>query len=372
LCRGSCAPRRSIATLATVSLLPGIQLNNFGLLAGGPGAGTYLIATPFANGSIVGINSVDLTTSPLTTATALTTQMGANYLTIGTDGCIYGSQGPTVFRITDTAGDCTYTSALGSPTIVLTPTSVSPNPAQGTSQTFNAAIHYATPPAGTQVLFSVAGANPQVQQVVANGSGQASFSYVAANQGVDTITASTTVNSTLLTSNQTVVTWGAGSDTTFVSLNQSPKSALPRQMVNLIASLVDVSQNPATPISGQTVNFTAGSQNCSAPTYPQGIATCAVTASGLGSETQSAGFAGTAQLLASGASDGFNVVAPPAAATPTATATATATATPTVTALRPSRQLPLRRRRRCRASSKSGPRRSTSVVSKSAPTRSSR
>jgi hypothetical protein len=318
-------------TPPTVTTLPGLQLSNLGLLAGGIGAGTYLIGTPFVDGVTVGINQVDLTTSPPTLATALTTNTGANFLTIGTDGCIYASQGPTVFRITDTAGDCTYASTLASPSIALSPTSVSPNPAQGTSQTFNASIHYATPPAGTHVLFSISGANPQIKQATTNASGQASFSYVAAHQGLDTITAMTTISGTPLTSNQAVVTWAAGSDTTFVSLNQSPKGAAPGQMINLIGSLTDVSQNPNTPISGQTVNFSVGGQTCNAPTNAQGIATCAITASGAGIETLSATFAGTAGLLASNASDGFNVVAPPVAATPTATPTATATATATVT-----------------------------------------
>ena len=314
-------------TTPTVTTLPGLQLSNLGLLAGGTGAGTYLIGTPFVNDATVGINEIDLTSSPPTLATGLTTKAGANFLTIGTDGCIYGSQGPTVFRITDTAGDCTYASALSSPSIALTPTSVSPNPAKGTSQTFNASIHYATPPTGTQVLFTVTGANPQVQQVVANASGQASFSYVAAHAGVDTITASTTVSGTALTSNQAVVTWGSGSDTTFVSLNQSPKGAVPGQVVNLIASLTDVSQNPATALSGQTIDFSVGGQNCNGPTNAQGIATCQVTVSGAGFETLSASFAGTGDLLASNASTGFNVLV--TAPTPTATATATPTATPT-------------------------------------------
>jgi len=319
-------------TTPTVTTLPGLQLSNLGLLAGGTGAGTYLIGTPFVDDATVGLNEVDLTTSPPTLATGLTTKAGANYLTIGTDGCIYGSQGPTVFRITDTAGDCTYSSALASPSIALTPTSVSPNPAKGTSQTFNASIHYATPPAGTPIVFSVAGANPQVQQVTANASGQASFSYIAKNEGVDTITASTTVSSTALTSNEAVVTWGAGSDTTLVSLNQSPKGAVPGQKVNLIASLTDVSQNPAAAVSGQTIDFSVGGQNCNAATNAQGIATCPITVSGAGFETLTASFAGTGDLLASNASTGFNVLVTAPTPTATATATATATLTPTPTA----------------------------------------
>ena len=67
---------------------------------------------------------------------------------------------------------------------MLSPTSVSPNPVKGTSQTFDATLHYATAPAGTQIVFSVTGANPQTQQVVINGSGQASFSYTAVHRAL--------------------------------------------------------------------------------------------------------------------------------------------------------------------------------------------
>ena len=151
-------------TTADCQRAPGDTAYNLGLLAGGTGDGTFLIATPFANDAVVGINNVDLTTSPPTSGHfASRTKSGANFLTFGPDGCIYGSQGPTVFKITDTSGDCTYAAALASPTLVLSPTSVSPNPAQGTSQTFIATLHYASPLAGAQVVFNVSGANPQTQ-----------------------------------------------------------------------------------------------------------------------------------------------------------------------------------------------------------------
>ena len=325
----------------TVSPLGGVQLANLGLLAAGTGEGTSLIANPFVNNATIGINNVDLTTSPPSIGTSFMQKVGANFMTFGPDGCIYTSQLNTVYRITDTNGGCSYATTLSSPTLVLSPTSVSPNPAQGTSQTFNAMLHYASPLAGEQVVFNVSGANPQNKQVSTNATGQASFSYTAAHQGVDTITATTTVGSTPLRSNQAVVTWGPGSDTTFVSLNQSPKGASPGQTVSLIASLTDISQNPATALSGQTIDFSAGGQNCNAPTNAQGIATCPITASGAGSETLTASFAGDTGLLASNDSSGFTVVVPAASptvtpatptATPTITATPTATPTPTLTA----------------------------------------
>ncbi len=160
-----------------------------------------------------------------------------------------------------------------------------------------------------------------------NASGQASFTYTAAHEGADTISASAVVGGNTTTSNQAVITWGPGTDVTAVSLNQSPKGAIPGQTVNLIASLTDVSQTPPTALSGETINFSAGSQHCSGSTNAQGIATCSITASGSGLETLTATFAGTSQLLASDESDSFNVLT--VAPTPTATATATPTATPT-------------------------------------------
>jgi kumamolisin len=316
----------------TVTPLGGVQLANLGLLAAGTGEGTSLIANPFVNNATIGINNVDLTTSPPSIGTSFMQKVGANYMVFGPDGCIYTSQLNTVYRITDTSGACSYATTLSSPTVVLSPTVVSPNPAQGSTETFTAALHYFNAPIGTPVSFEIVGPNAQFQIAHSDASGNATLSYVGRNTGNDIVTASASFAGGQAVSNSVYLSWGAGMDVTFLSLNQSPKGAAPGQMVNLIASLTDVSQNPATPISGQTVNFTAGSQNCNAPTNAQGIATCQITSSGTGIETLTASFAGTGELLPSNASDGFNVVAPPAVVTPTATPTATATATPTVTA----------------------------------------
>ena len=312
----------------TVSPLGAPQLAALGMLAGGTGAGTFVIANPFVSGQTIGINNVDLTQSPPSISTSFVQKVGANFMVFGPDGCIYTSQLNTVFKITDTSGGCTYAPKLASPTLALSPVSVSPNPAQGTSQTFNASLHNASPLAGRQVVFSIDGANAQTAAVQTDANGLAPFSYVAALPGQDTITAATVVGVNTITSNEAVVTWGSGSHTTFLSLNQSPKGGAPGQMVNLIATLTDVSAKPATPISGQTVDFSVDGQDCNAPTNAQGMATCQITVSGSGLETESASFAGAANLLPSNASEGFNVVTE---ATPTATPTATRTATPTAT-----------------------------------------
>ncbi len=298
-------------TPPTVSVLPGLQLSNLGLLAGGTGNGTFLIATPFVNNAVVGIDNVDLTTSPPTLGTSFATTSGANFMTFGPDGCIYAAQGTTVFKITDTSGGCSYGgTSLASPTLVLSPTAVSPNPAQGTSQTFDAMLHYANAPAGTQVAFTVSGANPQTVAVNTNSNGLASFSYSGVRTGQDTITAVATVGTSVLTSNQSVVTWGTGLHSTFLGINQSPTTGTPGQTANLLASLTDISVNPVAALSGQTIQFGVDGANCSNSTNPSGIAACQVTVGAPGSSTLTASFAGTSSYLASSASTGFNVLAP--------------------------------------------------------------
>lgn len=122
----------------------------------------FLIENPFLNGTAGGIDSLDLTTNPPTRSTSFATASGANFMTFGPDGCIYAAQGTTVFRITDTSGSCSYGTTLGTPTLVLAPTSVSPNPPQGTSQTFNATLHYAAASANIPVYFTVTGVNPRL------------------------------------------------------------------------------------------------------------------------------------------------------------------------------------------------------------------
>jgi hypothetical protein len=63
---------------------------------------------------------------------------------------------------------------------------------------------------------------------------------------VDTIvaTATLTVGATALTSNQSVVTWGAGIDVTFLTLNSSPTTASANIPATLVANLTDASANP--------------------------------------------------------------------------------------------------------------------------------
>ena len=95
------------------------------------------------------------------------------------------------------------------------------NPATGSSVTFTAQLDNVASPAGTPILFSVTGANPQIKLVDANGSGAATFTYSALHPGTDTVTAYATSGTSSLTSNPSSFTWVAGMDTSFLTLNGS-------------------------------------------------------------------------------------------------------------------------------------------------------
>ena len=320
-------------TPPTVTTLPSLSLYYLGLLAYGSqtnGDAQYLIANIPANTSVnpnvpTTTSMVDLTTSPPTVGATIIANGGGGNMITGPDGCIYMSLGGGgVWKITDTTGACKYT-GTAAPSISLTPTTLASNPQQGKPQTFTARFHDVTVADGTPVSLNVTGANPQFIQVNSAG-GAASFTYTGAHQGVDNITASATVSSSLLTSNQAVITWGPGSDVTFLTLNLSPTGSAPGQPVTVTANLTDISDSPSVALAGQSVNFTIGGAGCGATTNSSGDASCQITPSGSGLMTLAANFPGTSQYNASSDSKPFSVVAPEAA-TPTPTPTATATAT---------------------------------------------
>ena len=291
-----------------------------GLLAYGSqtnGDAQYLIANIPANTSVnpnvpTTTSMVDLTTSPPTVGATIIANGGGGNMITGPDGCIYMSLGGGgVWKITDTTGACKYT-GTAAPSISLTPTTLASNPQQGKPQKFTARFHDVTVADGTPVSLNVTGANPQFIQVNSVG-GAASFTYTGAHQGVDNITASATVSSSLLTSNEAVITWGPGSDVTFLTLNLSPTGSAPGQPVTVTANLTDISDNPSAALAGQSVNFTIGGAGCGAATNSSGDASCQITPSGSGLMTLAANFPGTAQYNASSDSKPFSVVAPEAA-----------------------------------------------------------
>jgi hypothetical protein len=312
----------------TVTTLPNQPWYGLGLLAQGPagGAAQFLISGFNQVGSTPGgIGTFDLTNPAVPqSSTLVNTSSQPVEMIIGPDGCLYAARGVAVFRITDTSGACAYAAANSAPSLYLAPIGISPNPPQGSSQSFTVSVHYATVPDGTPVVLSVSGANARILQSNTVG-GIASFSYTGAHQGVDTMVASATISNSSVVSNNSVVTWGSGTDVTFLTLNQSPSGGTTGQATTLIANLTDVSTNPPTALSGQQVNFSLGGANCGGQTDSNGNASCQATPGGTGSITLSANFAGTSQYNASSDSRGFDVLAP----TPTPTVAQTATPSPT-------------------------------------------
>jgi hypothetical protein len=89
-------------------------------------------------------------------------------------------------------------------------------------------------PAGTPVTLEVIGNNLQTLLGRTNSSGQAAFSYVGTFAGNDVVAATATVGSQRLVSNTTLVTWGLGLHSAFLTLNLSPKTAVPGEPVTMM------------------------------------------------------------------------------------------------------------------------------------------
>jgi hypothetical protein len=310
-----------VTTLTAAGGSPISLTGGLGMTVGGKqasGDAEFIIA-PFnpqlsaVSGPDEAVSTLDLTgASPALGAQLTTTDFsGLSNFAIGPDGCLYVAGGPTVSRITNTDGTCTFGPATQPPTINLSPAAVTPNPAQGTSQSFTATLLYAGTPSGSPVVLTTTGANPQTLLAKTNSSGQANFSYIGLYSGLDSVTASAVVNSTTVSSNLAQVMWTSGTDVTFLTLNQSPSSSMVNQTVTLSSNLTDISQKPAVAVSGEQVNFTLGGSGCEGTTDAKGNAKCHVTPNGAGVDTLSANFAGTAQLNSSSDSRSFNVVAMP-------------------------------------------------------------
>lgn len=228
---------------------------------------------------------------------------------IGPDGCLYIPAANALYRLTDPTGGCSFIATNATPAISLTPTAVSPNPAQGTSQTFTATIRNLAVPTGTPVTLGVLGPNLQALLVRTDANGQAVFSYTGTFTGTDTLVAIATVGSQTLTSNEAKVTWADGKHATFLTLNPSPRSGTPSQPVTVVASLTDLSVIPPVPVIGVAVTFTLGSAQCVGTTNSNGIASCTLVPSVVGIGTLTATFVGSNQFVGSTASTGFNILA---------------------------------------------------------------
>ena len=119
----------------------------------------------------------DITTSPPATVAELTNNIGGGV--IGPDGCLYMPNQSALYRLTDPSGGCSFLPTSAKPSLTLTPTAVTPDPAQGTAQTFTATFRNVNVPSGTPVFFQVAGANTLFNLVRTDANGQASLSYTA-------------------------------------------------------------------------------------------------------------------------------------------------------------------------------------------------
>jgi hypothetical protein len=208
-----------------------------------------------------------------------------------------------VYKITNADGSCPLD--VISPLITLTPSTIAPDPAQGTEQTFTATFHNVDVAAGTAVLFEVSGANAQVKRTTTDADGVVVMTYSGVNAGTDTIVASAIVNGATLSSNPARINWSQGAHTTFISLNASPSSSYTGLPVTLVANLVDISAEPTAPVSGAPIGFTIDGESCSGVTDGGGTATCSLTMPGAGVFTLTATYAGTASFLPATISEVF-------------------------------------------------------------------
>ena len=276
------------------------------------------------------VYSVDLTQSPPVVSTIATGTSFFYITATSANGCAYGSIPGSIVEV-GPPSCASSPSTTRNPELSLTGPGVT-NPATGSSVTFDAQLDNVTSPAGTPILFTVSGANPQVKLVDANSSGQTTFTYSALHPGTDTVTATTTTGTTSLSSNPINFTWVAGKDTSSITLNASQEIGPVGSPATFDANLSDVSANPSTPVNGATIDVKVGSQSCTITTNSAGSGSCQVTPSAAGLLPVTATYAGSGTLTASNASDSFFAGGPSTTApTPTLTSIAVTPANPSIT-----------------------------------------
>src|SRR5262249_4788922 len=127
----------------SVVTLPGVT-TAFGVAVGETlpnGEARSLLVVP--NGTLT---LVDISTTPFATS-VLANNLGVG--TIGPDGCLYATGNTTIYKVTNGAGGCGFTPTNPGPSLDLAPTELSPDPAQGTAQSFTATLHNVAAVAGT-------------------------------------------------------------------------------------------------------------------------------------------------------------------------------------------------------------------------------
>lgn len=291
----------NVAGPPTVTAIPGVTSQFWVHVAEVAPNGDAAALLTLADGDL---QITDLTQMP-PTSTVVARDLGGG--TIGPDGCLYAPSPTTVYRLTDPSGGCSFQPGAALPSLGLTPAAFSPDPAQGSTQTFTATFRNLAVPEGTPVFFTVTGANPSRSMVRTNAAGEALLTHSVAFTGRDVMVAEATVEGTPLVSNRALMTWTAGKHTTFLTLNTSPSTGVPGALVPAVASLMDSSTEPPVPIAGATVTFMLGGDQCTAVTDAAGRATCFLSVDDSGTTTLSVAFAGTPDLRGSSDTRGFTV-----------------------------------------------------------------
>ena len=88
-------------------------------------------------------------------------------------------------------------------------------------------------------------------------------------------------------------------------MNESQEIGPVGQAATMTASLIDISQNPATPIGSAVVAVEVGTQSCTITTNASGTGSCQVTPSTGGLLPVTALYAGSSKLTMSGATGSF-------------------------------------------------------------------
>jgi hypothetical protein len=252
-----------------------------------PGGGGLEVIRPEADGkrASVVVNrrvdsgfefaEVDLNQSPVQPAPMLKDLAGGTGGQVGPDGCLYAFQSNSILKITSANGACPLAPASVLPTLILSTDTLSAT--TGTAVTLTATLDGVSPVQGRDILFTVAGANPQVKQVETDAAGVATFTYIGTRPGQDQVVATTSVITTTLVSFPAGATWTSGKHVTFVSLNTSPTGGRTGRPVTLAASLTDITATPPAPIGGAPIVMSLGGQTCLATTDSSGRGFCVIT-----------------------------------------------------------------------------------------------
>jgi pro-kumamolisin-like protein/Big-like domain-containing protein/subtilase family protein len=170
----------------------------------------------------------DLTADPPTSTTLV--EGGISTGATGPDGCLYASTGDALYKLAPVSGGCGFVPTSSAPALTLSPSAVSPDPAQGGSQAFTATFRNVSVTAGSPVYFQISGSNAQVKLARTDANGTATIRYTGYLAGTDTVTASWRRNPSdatpALVSNSTKVTWSA------------PRAPAPGILGGLIAAVV--------------------------------------------------------------------------------------------------------------------------------------